>query len=439
MGIELDESEAPFKAPVPFYKLLYVQVIIAIVIGVVLGYLYPHFAEQLRPLGLAFIRCIKMVVGPIVFLTVVTGISAIGDMRKVGRVGIKAIIYFEVVTTFALGIGLCVVNLLQPGAGLSTAGAAAKAGEVAKFTATAHEQDWVQFLLNIIPDNVVGAFAKGDLLEILFFSVLFGLALTALGEKGKPVELFLEQVSKAMFKVIDYVVRLAPLGALGAVSFTIGHYGIGAVVSLASLVAAVYLTMVIFIVVVLGFICWFYRINVFRFLGFIGEELSIVLGTSSSESVLPRIMEKLQRLGCSQHVVGLVIPTGYTFNLDGTSIYLSMAAIFIAQAYGIDLSIGQQLSILLILMLTSKGAAAVAGGGFVTLAATLTATNVLPVEGLALLLGVDAFMSLARALTNLIGNSIATVVVAKMEGEFDEARALDVYRKHFDNPALTRL
>ena len=242
-----------------------------------------------------------------------------------------------------------------------------------------------------------------------------------------------------MFKVIDYVVRLAPLGALGAVSFTIGHYGIGAVVSLASLVAAVYLTMVIFIVVVLGFICWFYRINVFRFLGFIGEELSIVLGTSSSESVLPRIMEKLQRLGCSQHVVGLVIPTGYTFNLDGTSIYLSMAAIFIAQAYGIDLSIGQQLSILLILMLTSKGAAAVAGGGFVTLAATLTATNVLPVEGLALLLGVDAFMSLARALTNLIGNSIATVVVAKMEGEFDEARALDVYRKHFDNPALTRL
>ncbi len=433
------ETARTDKPRPPLYKLLYIQVIGAIIVGVLLGHFYPALAVELKPLGIVFIKCIKMVVGPIVFLTVVTGISAIGDMGKVGRVGIKAIVYFEVVTTFALGIGLLVVNILKPGQGFNVDGAAGKAGEVAKYTTAAHEQSPIEFLMNIVPDNVVAAFAKGDLLQILFFSVLFGVALAAMGERGKPVEVFLEKVSAAFFGVIGIVVRLAPLGALGAMSFTIGKFGIGSLLSLGQLVGAVYLTMVLFIFLVLGTIARVNGFNLLTFLRYIKDELLIVLGTSSSESVLPRMIEKMQKFGCSKHVVGLVIPTGYTFNLDGTSIYLSMAALFIAQAYNIDLSIWQQLSILAVLMLTSKGAAAVTGGGFVTLAATLSATGALPVEGLALLLGVDAFMSLARALTNLIGNGVATVVVAKMEGEFDEGRAVAEYQSHFGTPALAHI
>ncbi len=439
MIVDTDEITRMPAPRQPFYKLLYIQVITAILIGVLLGHFYPNFAMELKPLGIIFIKCIKMVVGPIIFLTVVTGISAIGDMSKVGRVGIKAILYFEVVTSFALGIGLLVVNVLKPGQGFNVDSAAGKAGEVAKYTAAAHEQTPIDFIMNIVPDNVIAAFAKGDLLQILFFSVLFGAALAGLGEKGKPVELFLEKVSAVFFGIIGIVVRLAPLGALGAMSFTIGKFGVGSLISLGQLVAAVYLTMILFIILVLGTIAWANGFNILTFLRYIKDELLIVLGTSSSESVLPRMIEKMQRFGCSKHVVGLVIPTGYTFNLDGTSIYLSMAALFIAQAYNIDLSIWQQLSILAVLMLTSKGAAAVAGGGFVTLAATLSATGALPVEGLALLLGVDAFMSLARALTNLIGNGVATVVVAKMEGEFNEKQAVAEYQSHFGTPALARL
>ena len=441
MGIEMEEAEAPFKEKMPFYRVLYFQVIVAIIIGVLLGHFYPSIATDMKPLGDAFIKLIKMVIGPIVFLTVVTGISSIGDMRKVGKVGLKAIIYFEVVSTIALGIGLVVVNLVKPGMGINaTASAtAAKAAEVAKYATEAQHQSATDFLMNVIPDNILGAFVKGDLLQILFFSILFGIALSAMGEKGKPVEVFLEKVGSALFGVINIVMKAAPIGAFGAMSFTIGKYGISSLAQLGALMAAVYLTMIVFIFVVLGLIARVNGFSIWRFLGYIKEELLIVLGTSSSESVLPRIMEKLQRFGCSKHVVGLVIPTGYSFNLDGTSIYLSMAAIFIAQAFNIELTIWQQLSILVVLMLTSKGAAAVTGGGFITLAATLSATGALPVEGLALLLGVDRFMSEARALTNLIGNGVATVVVAKMEGEFDEGRAVAEYQSHFGNMALARL
>ncbi len=441
MGIEMEEAEAPFKEKMPFYRVLYFQVVVAIIIGVLLGHFYPSIATDMKPLGDAFIKLIKMVIGPIIFLTVVTGISSIGDMRKVGKVGLKAIIYFEVVSTIALGIGLVVVNLVKPGMGInaSASATAAKAAEVAKYANEAKAHSTVDFLMNVIPDNVISAFAKGEILQILLFAILFGVALAAMGEKGKPVEIILEKSGAALFGVINIVMKLAPIGAFGAMSFTIGKYGIASLAQLGTLMAAVYITMIVFIFVVLGLIARVSGFGIWRFLGYIKEELLIVLGTSSSESVLPRMMEKLQRFGCSKHVVGLVIPTGYSFNLDGTSIYLSMAAIFIAQAYNIDLTIGQEISILLVLMLTSKGAAAVTGGGFITLAATLAATGALPIEGLALLLGVDRFMSEARALTNLVGNGVATVVVAKMEREFDEERALAEYQSHFGNPALTHL
>ena len=441
MGIEVEEEEAPFKEKTPFYRVLYFQVIVAIIIGVLLGHFYPSLAADMKPLGDAFIKLIKMVIGPIIFLTVVTGISSIGDMRKVGKVGLKAIIYFEVVSTVALGIGLLVVNLVKPGMGInaSASATAAQAAEVAKYANEAKAHSTVDFLMNVIPDNIISAFVKGEILQILFFAILFGVALAAMGDKGKPVEIILEKTGAALFGVINIVMKVAPIGAFGAMSFTIGKYGIASLAQLGTLMAAVYITMLVFIFVVLGLIARLNGFGIWRFLGYIKEELLIVLGTSSSESVLPRIMEKLQRFGCSKHVVGLVIPTGYSFNLDGTSIYLSMAAIFIAQAYNIDLSIGQQLSILLVLMLTSKGAAAVTGGGFITLAATLAATGALPIEGLALLLGVDRFMSEARALTNLIGNGVATIVVAKMEREFDEGSAVAEYRSHYGDPTLTHL
>ena len=423
----------------PFYTNLTVQVLTAITIGIVLGHFYPAIAVEMKPLGDVFIKMIKMVIGPIVFLTVVTGISSIGDMKKVGKVGGKAILYFEIVTTFALGLGLVVVNLLKPGAGMNIQVGSLKADSVAKYATEAQHHTTVDFLVNIVPDNVVGAFVKGDMLQILFFAVIFGVALSAMGQKGKLVEDVFEKVSHALFGVIGILMRVAPLGAFGAMSFTIGKYGVSSLTSLGQLMAGVYVTMALFVFVVLGGIARMYNFNLLTFLRYIKDELLIVLGTSSSESVLPRMMEKMQKFGCSKHVVGLVIPTGYSFNLDGTSIYLSMAAIFIAQAFNVDLTIWQQLTILGLLMLTSKGAAAVTGGGFVTLAATLSATGHLPIEGLALLLGVDRFMSEARAITNLIGNGVATVVVAKMEGEFDESKAVAEYQQHFKEPALARI
>lgn len=423
----------------PFYTNLTVQVLSAITVGILLGHFYPALAVEMKPLGDVFIKMIKMVIGPIVFLTVVTGISSIGDMKKVGKVGGKAFLYFEVVTTFALAIGLLVVNLVKPGAGMNIQAGTLKAAEVAKYATAAKEQSTIEFFVNIIPDNVIGAFVKGDMLQILFFAVIFGVALAAMGQKGKLVEDMFEKVGYALFGVIGILMRVAPIGAFGAMSFTIGKYGVSSLTSLGQLMAAVYLTMALFIFGVLGTIAKLYGFNLLTFLRYIKDELLIVLGTSSSESVLPRMMEKMQKFGCSKHVVGLVIPTGYSFNLDGTSIYLSMAAIFIAQAFNVELTIWQEITILGLLMLTSKGAAAVTGGGFVTLAATLSATGVLPIEGLALLLGVDRFMSEARAITNLIGNGVATIVVAKMEGEFDESKAVAEYQEHFKEPALARI
>ena len=432
-------APAPKKTKGKFYTNLTFQVLTAITIGVLLGHFVPDLAVKMKPLGEAFIRLVKMVIGPIVFITVVTGISSMGDMKKVGKVGGKALLYFEVVTTFALAIGLIVVNLIGPGRGMHVVQGQVDAKAVAKYAAAAHEHDTVSFILNLIPENVVSAFEKGDLLQILLFSILFGVALAAMGDRGKMVEGFLEKVGHVMFGVIGIVMHVAPLGAFGAMSYTIGKYGVSSLASLGQLMASVYITMALFVFVVLGSIARIYNFSLWRFLRYIKDELLIVLGTSSSESALPRMMDKLQRFGCAKPVVGLVIPTGYSFNLDGTSIYLSMAAIFIAQAYDIDLTLTQQLSILAVLLLTSKGAAAVTGGGFITLAATLSATGTLPIEGLALLLGVDRFMSEARAITNLIGNGVATIVVAKMEKEFDESKAVEEYQSHFREPALAAI
>ena len=410
----------------PFYKNLTVQVLAAIALGVVIGHVRPEWGRALQPLGDGFIRLVKMVVGPIIFLTIVVGISSMGDLRKFGRVGGKALLYFEVVTTLALAIGLLVANVIRPGAGIHAKAAAAgttqPVAQVAQYAQEAQRHSFSDFLLNVIPDNVAGAFAKGDLLQILFFSVLFGVAMASLGLGRSPLMGLLENLVEVMFRVVGIIMIVAPLGALGAMGFTIGKYGLGALVPLAKLMACVYLTMGLFIFVVLGLICRMWGFSLLRYLGFIKEEILLVLGTSSSESALPRMIEKLEVLGCSRGVVGLVIPAGYSFNLDGTSIYLSMAVIFIAQAYGVPMSAWQQAYVMGVLMLTSKGAAAVTGAGFVTLAATLQATHVLPLEGLALLFGVDRFMSEARAITNLIGNGVATMVVSKWEGEFDPAK-----------------
>jgi len=425
-----------------WYANLTVQVLAAIAIGILLGHFRPSLAVEMKPFGDAFVRLIRMAIGPIVFLTVVTGISHAGDMRKVGRVGLKALIYFEIVTTLCLFIGLAVVNLLKPGAGLTLDAIAKGGGGDAAATAVKQANaagSTVDMLLGLIPDNFIKAFANGDLLQILVFSVLFGAALSAFGEKGRPVEEFLERVSGILFGVIGIVMRVAPLGAFGAMAFTIGKYGVATLLLLGKLMAGVYITMALFVVLVLGAIARSYGFSLWRFLKYIREELLLVLGTSTTETVLPRMMEKLQKIGCSKAVVGLVLPTGYSFNQDGTSIYLSMSAIFIAQVYGIELSLAQQIGLVAVMMVTSKGAAGVTGSGFVILAATVSATGVVPVEGLALLLGVERFMSEARAITNVIGNGVATIVVAKMEREFDEALAVEEYKAHFGEPELARI
>jgi aerobic C4-dicarboxylate transport protein len=408
----------------PLYKNLTFQVLTAIVIGVTIAAIKPRWGVALEPLGKGFISLVKMVVGPIIFLTVVVGIASMGDRKKVGRVGLKALIYFEVVTTLALLIGLLVANVAGPGRGVRerVKTTAADTAKVAGYSKEAQQQTFSDFVLHIIPENVVGAFAKGDLLQILCFSVLFGLAVSSLGERGAPIVHGLEHITEAMFRVVALIMKVAPLGALGAMAYTIGTFGVSALLPLLKLMACVYLTMALFIFVALAVICRIWGFSLWRYLAFIREEILLVLGTSSSESALPRMIEKLELMGCSRDVVRMVIPAGYSFNLDGTSIYLSMAVLFIAQAFDVHLGLGKQLYIMAILMLTSKGAAAVTGGGFVTLAATLSATGALPVEGLALLLGVDRFMSEARAITNLIGNGVATIVVSKMEGEFDAAR-----------------
>lgn len=410
-------SHSVSKEP-PFYKTLYFQVIVGVVAGVAVGLLWPEVGANLKPLGDGFIKLVKMLITPIIFLTVSLGIAHTEVMGKVGRMGLRALLYFEIVSSLALLIGLLVVNLWQPGAGMNIDPKGLDAGAVTSYTSGAKALGTVDFLLNIIPISAVDAFAKGEILQVLLFSVMFGWALGAQGERGKPVYDLLERLSAIMFKMIDMIMRLAPLGAFGSMSFTIGKYGAGALLSLGKLMLGVYLTCMLFVVVVLGLIARFSGFSLWRLVKHIKDELWVVLSTSSSEAALPGMLAKLETFGCSKPVVGLVIPTGYSFNLDGTSIYLTMATVFIAQATNIDLSMSQQLTLLAVLLLTSKGAAAVTGGGFITLAATLSSTDVLPVAGLALLLGVDRFMSEARAITNLIGNAVATVVIAKWEGAF---------------------
>src|SRR4249920_3866967 len=386
----------------PFFRSLYFQVLTAIALGVLLGHFYPQLGEQMKPFGDAFIKAIKMIIAPIIFCTVVHGIASMQDMKKVGRVGLKALIYFEVLTTLALIVGLIVANTLQPGAGMNIDASTIDTRSIQGFVTKSKEQSTVQFLMDIIPNTVVGAFAQGEILQVLFFAVLFAF--------------------------VGIIMKAAPLGAFGAMAFTIGKYGVATLVSLAHLMIAFYTTCIIFILFVLGAVAWLAGFNILKFIRYIKEELLIVLGTSSSESVLPRMIAKMENLGCEQSVVGLVIPTGYSFNLDGTCIYLTMAALFLAQATGTELSFAQQLGIIAILLLTSKGAAGVTGSGFIVLAATLSSVGTIPVASIALILGVDRFMSEARALTNLIGNGVATVVVSRWEGALDVERM----RRHLD-------
>ena len=396
------------------------QVLVAVSLGILLGVVAPDTAKSLKPLGDTFINLVKMVITPIIFLTIVHGIASMADLRKLGRVGGKALLYFELVSTLALAIGLVIVNVTKPGAGLDISKMAM--GDVSKYTAAGAQQSTLEFMLHIVPSNVVAAFASGELLPVVFFSVLFGIALTAVGDAGRDIADLLVRFQAVFFKIVGMVMVLAPIGAFGAMAYTVGAFGLKTLVPLARLMLDVYLTMAIFVFVVLGLICRAYGFRIWKFIRFIKDEILLVLGTSSSEAALPRMLQKLEQYGCAKPVVGLVIPTGYSFNLDGTSIYLSMATIFIAQVYKVDLSISQQLGLLGILMLTSKGAAGVTGSGFIVLASTLAATRTVPVEGVALLLGVDRFMSEARAITNLIGNGVATLVVSRSEGAFDDAK-----------------
>jgi aerobic C4-dicarboxylate transport protein len=411
------------------YRHLYFQVLTAIAIGVLLGYFRPDTAAEMKPLGDGFIKLIKMIIAPIIFCTVVSGIAGMEDMKKVGRVGAKALVYFEVVSTVALAIGLLVVSIIRPGVGMNADVSKLDIRALETFTAKAQSHGTVEFLLNIIPNTVVDAFAKGDILQVLFFAILFGFALSMLGERGKGVYKIIDEFTHVLFGVVGIIMKAAPLGAFGAMAFTIGRFGLGSLSKLGMLMGSFYLTCILFIFVVLGAISRMCGFGIVSFVKYIKEELLIVLGTSSSESVLPRMMAKLENLGCSKSVVGLVIPTGYSFNLDGTSIYLTMAALFVAQATNTHLSFVQTMTILGVLLLSSKGAAGVTGSGFITLAATFAAVPTIPVAGLALILGVDRFMSEARALTNMIGNGVATMVVSRWEHELDRERMLRILSK----------
>jgi aerobic C4-dicarboxylate transport protein len=416
------QPASPAAAPrKPWYKILYVQVLIGIVLGALVGWLFPDLAKNdwIKALGDGFVKLIRMVIAPIIFCTVVSGIAHISQVSKVGRVAIKALVYFEVVSTFALVLGLLVANTLQPGAGFA---AKTDAAAVAGFAKQASEMKSVDFVLHIIPDAAVGGFAQGDVLQVLLFSVLFGFALMTLGERGQTIRSFIDDLAHAMFGVIAIIVKAAPIGAFGAMAYTIGRYGPSALGNLAGLIATFYFTSILFVVGVLGLIARIAGFSIFRYLAYIKDELLIVLGTSSSESALPQLMEKMERLGCSKPVVGLVVPTGYSFNLDGTNIYMTLATLFIAQALNVPLSFGDQLTILIVAMLTSKGASGVTGAGFITLAATLASVRPELVPGMAIVLGIDKFMSECRALTNITGNGVACIIVAWWEGELDRGK-----------------
>ena len=394
------------------------QVLFAVACGVLLGVLNPTLAKEMKPLGDTFVKLVKMVIGPIIFLTIVLGISNIADVKKVGRVGGKALLYFEIVTTFALGIGMVVVNMTKPGAGLDVS--TLPKGDITAYAAQGEALKFTDFITHIVPSSPVEAFAQGEILQIVFFAVLFGFALVSIKETAEPLTDVLDRTLSVFFRIVGLIMKVAPIGAFGAMAYTVGNFGLKTLLPLGRLMADVYLTMFLFIFVVLNVVAKVYGFSLWKFLKYIREEILLVLGTSSSEAALPGLMAKLERYGCARSVVGLVVPTGYSFNLDGTSIYLTMATLFLAQVYGVPLTITQQLSILAVLMITSKGAAGVTGSGFIVLASTLAAIKVIPVEGVALLLGVDRFMSEARAITNLIGNGVATLVISRSEGAFDE-------------------
>ncbi len=431
---QLVPSETPTRRR-SFLRSLYFRVLVGIVLGILVGAFFPRVGQQLKPLGDGFIKLIRMIVAPIIFLSVVVGIAGVGDLRKLGRVGLKALVYFEAVTTLALLLGLAVANLVQPGRGLNVDVRTLDSKAVGQYAAQGAHLGIADFLLNIIPESYAGAFTSGEILQVLLLAILTGLALSALDGRldgKKPLLEFTQSLSHLFFKIVTLIMELAPVGAFGAMAFTVGRYGLVTLLSLGKLLLCVYLTSIAFVAIVLGLICWLNGIALWRLLVFLREELLIVLGTSSSEAALPGLLRKMEHLGCSKAVTGLVIPAGYSFNLDGTSIYLTIAALFIAQATDTHLALGQQVFILLVLMLNSKGAAAVTGGGFITLAATLAALGTIPVAGITLLLGVDRFMSEMRALTNLVGNGVATIVVARWEGQFDDARAHAILRSPAD-------
>ncbi|MGY2169482.1 dicarboxylate/amino acid:cation symporter [Pseudomonas gingeri] len=406
----------------PFYKVLYIQVLAAMLLGIAVGHYWPGLAADMKPLGDAFIKLIKMVIGPIIFCTVVTGIAGMDSMKKIGRVGGKALLYFEVVSTLALLIGLVATHWLTPGAGFNVDPARLNASAVAAYADKAHELSTSGFLMNIIPDTLVSAFAQGAILQILLVALLFGAVLAGLGDKARAVNQLIDDLSKVLFGIVGIITRLAPIGAFGAIAFTIGTYGVGSLLPMLKLIGTFYITALFFVIVVLGSIARFVGFNLFRFLAYIKEELLIVLGTSSGEPVLPLMMTKLERLGCSRSVVGLVIPTGYSFNLDGTNIYMTMCVLFIAQAMNIEITWAQQLTLLAVAMVTSKGASGVTGAAFITLAATLAVMPTVPVSGLVLILGINRFLSEVVALTNVIGNGVATVAVSAWEKELDRER-----------------
>ena len=417
----------PDAAPKPWYRHVYIQVLIAVVIGVIVGVAFPEQAKQLKPLGDGFMKLIKMLIAPIIFCTVVHGVASVGDMRKLGRVGIKALLYFEVLSTLALLIGLAVVNVFKPGVGYNAVLKPLDAATQA-FAAKGHDWNLSNFLLGIIPDTFVGAFANGDLLQVLLISSVAALGLFAMGDRGKPILHAVDTLSGLFMGMLSVVVKLAPVGACGAMAFTVGAFGLKSLANLGALMGGFYLTAILFVVVVLGGVGLACGFSVLRFVAYIKEELLLVLGTSSSETALPGLMQKLEKLGCHKSTVGLVVPAGYSFNLDGTNIYMAMAAIFLAQATNTPLTFAQQLGLLLVAMITSKGASGVTGAGYIVLAATLSATKLVPVESLALLVGIDRFMSECRSLTNLVGNGVAAVVVSRWEGEVTGAQVTEAMK-----------
>ena len=415
-------SESARGTRKPFFTMLYVQVLAAIAVAIVLGHFWPSIAVDMKPLGDGFIKLIKMVIALVIFCTVVSGIAGMSDMKKVGRVGGKALLYFEIVSTLALLIGFAMAHLATPGAGFNVDPATLDAKAVAQYAGKAKEQSIVEFVLNIIPNTVIDAFARGDILPIVLVSILFGFVLSRLGDRARPVREVIDAGSMLVFGAINLIMRLAPIGAFGAMAFTVGRYGIGSLGPLLKLVGLFYLTSALFVFGILGPIAWWSGFNIWRFLVYIKEEILIVLGTSSSDTVLPSLMEKLERLGCSKPVVGLVVPTGYVFNTDGSSIYMTLAALFVAQATNTDLSISQQIALFAVAMLTSKGASGVTGASFIALVGTLSVVPTIPIAGMALILGIDRFMSEARALVNVIGNGVATIVISRAEGELDLVR-----------------